>query len=677
MLKNEKHSRAEINSGEAKTEHMGTNNAPTANSGQGGAQSSSLSACALPGVLIYIRLGLCALLIVLSQVLKISSAISLVILLAAAVVAGYDLVIKAAEDLQRRNFLGESLPMLLAVILCFVIGRGFEGTISLFILQAAFIVRSYALSQTRKQLLDTVGIAEAVFAAGGSPEGCSIRPGDSFALTTGEIAPTDCTITHGEAIFDLSFITGDHTPVTLGEGRAVFGGCLCLEGRVMAQADSLPEVSAAAKIADLINGGSTRTTAVQMKILSASQYFVPAILLVGILALILLPLKFNVNFDEALRRIITILSLVSPGAILLSVPMSYLSGMVLSRKIGCVVKSAQSLETLAATGAAAINKNGAVTGGLYSVSEIRSDKMDAGTFLKVAAFAAYGSDDPMYTAVCSAFGEKVETAGSGSRLEFPGKGISVNIDGIQILLGTDSFLAQHQVSLPQADFSGSVLLHMSVNGLYAGCIIMSETMNPGISDTIRKLRKLGIDRVSMLSNDSPELDRTISEKLGISEYYADCTDGDRVKVLSDIKAKISEKSSLIYVSADLNSARPFAAADAGVALTPIFRGADFGQQDVSILSGSIFSLPKLISIARTTLSCITIKLLVGLFVKLVLTVLAVLGIAPLWFALVIDNCCALALIISSLGRAHHEAKHDLSAQKSEPQQEVQPLFSED
>lgn len=660
MFKHRRSSQPEDNSGEVQSKTQKLKSAEDMNNtslknGQARNQGSSLPRSAFPGALILARIFLSAILIVLSLTLNVSDTVNIVFLLAAAAISGYDLVLEAARDMQNRKFWGESLPMLLAVILCFLIHRGLEGAASLIILQIAYIVRGYAISQTKRQLLATVGIDEILKASGNDKAFVNIRVGDSVLLSPGSIAPSDCVITDGEGSFDLSFITGDCSPVVLSCGQAVYGGCKCLDGKAMAEICVLPEKSLAVKISGKIENGCEDTTKVQSKITDIAKYFVPALLVIGIAVLIVLPLKFDVGFDETLRRVITILALASPCAVLLSIPLTFLSGMILARKNGFVISNSSVFENTAVIGAVAFDKEGAITGNSYTVSEIRSDKMDSGTFLKVAAFASFDSADPLYLAISTAYGDNVDSSDAKDRIEYPGKGISVTIDGIQILLGGETFLAQNQVSVPETNFDGRAV-YMSVNGLYAGCIVLNQSLNSQVYDTIRGLSKAGIDRISMLSGDIPERDRPVASKLNISEYYAECSPDDKAKTLLDIKKKISEKNTLAYVSANIDSKKPFAAADVGIMLTPARLRADCADADISVLSGSVAALPKVIALARNTLRCLTLKMLIGFAVKLILTVLAIFGIAPLWFALVIDNCFSLALIISSLGRVHFESK---------------------
>lgn len=588
-----------------------------------------------PGALLILRLIVSLVLILLPRFLDISDNVIMILYVASAVVAGYDIAIAAVRDIFEKVYLRENLPVLIAVICAFAIDRPIEGAIAVILLQLAYILRGVLICNTKDSLLNSISIPAPY-------KGISV--GDSIMVNEGTRVPTDCTVTDGRGMVDCGFITGDISPVQFKTGDFIPAGAVCLSGQMMLRAETLPEASIAAKLCRTVDGGYKNITETEKSIISASRYVTPVLLLVSLVLLILLPFSYDYPFAESLRRVITIIAISSPCAALLSVPMSYLEALISARRSGIVFRDATMMDRTANVGAVVFDKVGTVTNDSYVVTDIYSDKMDPSTFLKVAAHVAAVSTRPLERAIVAAFGDYIDFNLVKDFVEYRGKGVSVTFNGIKVLLGSHTFIVENGIDLPRENFDGTTV-YMTVQGEYAGRIVLKDSINPNISETIRELHSAGVDRVAMLSSDSRERDSAVAREAGINEYYAECSPEDKARRLKDVRSRIPKDKALAYVSSGESCPQACRTADIAVVTRGMENRYSGGDSDIVVMGRAVKSVPEAVLRASKVRKTASIKFFAAIFVKVLLTVLAAAGFIPLWFGILMDNCFAMALIV--------------------------------
>jgi len=364
--------------------------------------------------------------------------------------------------------------------------------------------------------------------------------------------------------------------------------------------------------------------------------------------LLILPLVFHISIIEALRRVITIIAITSPCGILFSIPVSYFAGMAEAKKAGIVFRDACAVENSALIKSVVFNKVGTLTGKNYTVTEIKTDKMDTATFLKVAAYAESKSKSSVARAIVASYGGKISEELIRDYIEYPGKGVSVNVDGIRILFGSGDFITENGVIIPDGAYEGSSV-HMSVNGIYAGQILLNEIVSPETSEILKKLYSTGVERVAMISGDGRARDRAVSTELGINEYYAECSTKEKVLRIEGMKDRTDSRGAVSFVGSCDCAKQLFDAADVGISINSIACRSALPKSDVMIMANSIKPISSIIRVGKKTNRFVFLGVLLGIVIKLAIMTLAALGIAPLWFGLLIDICASFIVVLCCSG----------------------------
>lgn len=585
-----------------------------------------------PGPLLIIRLMAAFTLLLLPRFVDVSYYGVLAMYISSAVISGYDILIAAVHDFSDRIYLRENYLLIIAAVCFFAIGRGFEAAASVLLLRTAYILRAVLIRGIKRSQFSSISLPTL-------SKGISV--GDSIMINEGSRIPTDCTVIDGRAMVDCSFITGDVFPLQFKPGDFIPAGCLCLRGQMMLKAETMPEAAVAARISRVIGSGYKSISDTEKSILSISRYVPVFILLLGLVLLIVLPYSFDLSFIESLQRTATILALASPCAALLSIPMTYLSALISARRAGTVFRDADLMDKTRTIGAVLFDKVGTITNEAYKVSDISTDKLDTATFLKVAAHVAAVSELPMGKAIVEAYGDYIDFDIIRDYVEFRGRGISVKIDDIDVLLGSHAFLTENGVTHSQESYDSTVL--MSIQGEYAGRIVLKDTVNADFPNTVRELSAAGVERIVMLSSDSRERDATVAREVGINEYYAECSADEKTRRIKDIRTRMPKNSTLAYVnSGDCEQA--CRAADIALTIRGMEHNFSLDDSDIVVMGRSVKAVPDAIYRAKSVRKIIFIKLFLSLSVKVVLIALASGGYLSLFIAILLDNLTALALI---------------------------------
>ena len=608
-----------------------------------------------PGIFKLTRLVLSMLLLVLTLVWEFSGTTDLGIRLAAALIAGYDIIIAAFSDIRKRIYLRENLLVVVATVISFCIGREVEAVIAPILLQTAYIVRDYVLYRTRNAILDVFNPENDLSKNVGAEKNISVE--DTMMIDAGMSIPTDCIIIEGSGTVDFGFITGERSPKNMSKGGFLPAGCKCIDGQFSAEVCAVPESSLYKQISSVLKSGYGIITETERAWIAATKLFVPVFLTISIILLVLLPLAFNFSLIEAFRRIVTIVAIASPSGVLLAIPLSYFAGIAVARKNGIVFRDARAFEKSALIKAVVFNKLGTLTEKNYTVTDIKTDKMDPATFLKVAAYAEANSDSNVAKAIVAAYGEEISKDLVQNFNEFPGKGVSVSVDDIQIILGSRELFTENEISVPSTMYEGSIV-YMAVNGIYAGRIALSEKVTKDALETVHRLPSCGIDRIAMVSGDGRERDRLVANELAIEEYYAECKPEEKAQRIKGLKERLDPRSTLAFVGNSEGPKQGFDAADIGIKINGIACCSQLPQADIVIMENSTSPIPALIRIARSTKRIIFWGAFICCLVKVVIVALASFGFAPLWFGMLIDSCVSIAFIISCISITTHNEKNE-------------------
>ncbi|MEG0940439.1 MAG: HAD-IC family P-type ATPase [Oscillospiraceae bacterium] len=413
------------------------------------------------------------------------------------------------------------------------------------------------------------------------------------------------------------------------------------------------------EISEILKAGYREQSETEKALNLKLRLVTPIVLLLGLVVLIISLTALKLDISESLRRTITIIAIASPCGSLLAIPLTYFSGMGAALRRGIVFKSSSVIEKTAGVKAVVFDKSGVLTDGNYLITGIFTDKMDSATFLKVAAYSVAKSNSPGARAIVAAYGEAISDELVSDYTNYADKGVSVSVDGIQILFGSCQFITENNVELPGNGYENNAA-YMAVNGIYAGRIVFGDSVRATVPEAIIKLPPVGIDRIAMVSGDSRERDSVVANELGIKEYYAECSQEKKSQQLCEIKKHIDMRSKLAFVCGSFEAEAAFNDADVGISMNTAANTSLLEKADIAIMPDSIALVAKSIRIAKLTQRFIFAEVLLTLCVKLIIIALAAFGFAPLWFGLLLDMCASLGTVIGcfSLSQISGEKRLD-------------------
>ncbi len=581
-----------------------------------------------------VRMALAGALLLLCAFVDLPLAGEIAIIITAALIVGYDLLLMAVSDIMSRSFVGSAIPVLVAAIIYICISRGTEAIITLIIYHGALLAWEFASEHLRETCRDSFELKET----------SSEIEGSVIDLGEGMTCATDCVVIAGTGTADMSFITGDKTSVNLAADSFIPAGAVMIRGVLTAKVTATSEMSMASVVARSLQNGAHSDTNAKTNTNTAANIISFSCLAIALMLLLFLPSAFDIPIKDSLARIAAVIALASPGSLLIATPLTLFVGMSSARRLGIVFGKASDLEKTAAIKSVVFDKAGTLTGHNYIVSEIATDKMDPQTFLKVAAYAEANSDGPIAKAIVAAYGKSISGALVENYVCAEGKGVSVTVDGIEIILGSQGYLAEKGISLPRLVYD-SLAVHMTVNGIYAGRIILSDYIVHSANSTVNRLYDSGAERITMMSADNRERDLAISKELGIDEYIAECPVADRPRRLKEMKARIDPRSKLAYVSSNLDAAPCFKAADLGISVGAAQQPRLMELADVTIMASTPENTATAFDIALGVGRCLRMELMFTVAAKLLAVLLAAFGFVPLWLAVLLDAIASLGVIL--------------------------------
>jgi Cd2+/Zn2+-exporting ATPase len=400
--------------------------------------------------------------------------------------------------------------------------------------------------------------------------------------------------------------------------------------------------------AAVIGAGSSELTETEKRCTAAAGWLTPIALFAALALVLLLPLSADIPFIEALRRAVTIIAVASPCSLLLSIPLTYFAGMAAAGRLGVIFGHTGAVDGAAGLRTVIFDKSGTITDRRLQITEIKADKLDAETFLRIAARVCEGSHDRIFKGIADASGEGSPGVFVSDVSETYGEGRSASIDGIRVKLGRRAYFEASGPELPDGDCGGA-RAYMSVNGIYVGWLALSESIREGSSaDCLTALERAGVERIAMVSGDDRQADKAIANALGIEEYHAECTAEEKLKLIGEMKRRLDPRGKLAFVGDAETDGRLFRAADLSVKVNGQARGHDFTSADILIMKSGIARLAPLILLSRRIRRYVLGGVVFAGCVKLSIIALAALGYAPVWFGLLIDSCASLAVLLNCM-----------------------------
>jgi len=576
----------------------------------------------------------------------------LILFLIAYLIIGIDILEKAVRNITRGQVFDENFLMAIATIGAFCLGEYAEGVAVMLFYQVGELFQSYAVSKSRRSIADLMDIRPdyANIMRDGSlvqvdPE--EVQIGNIIIVKPGERIPLDGIIEEGSSSLDTAALTGESVPREVGAGENVISGCINQTGRLTIRVSKEFGESTVAKILELVENASDKKSKSENFITRFARYYTPLVVIAAAILAILPPLITGQSFNIWIQRALTFLVISCPCALVISVPLSFFGGIGGASKSGVLVKGSNYLEALANTEIVVFDKTGTLTKGNFVVSEIYSKQMSKQELIRLAAYAEDYSSHPIAMSIKKAFGKNVDNSQIKDTTEVAGQGVRAVINGKIILAGNTRLMKTNHISYDDNTSAGTVV-HLAVDGEYAGYIRIEDEIKPDSRQAILDLKAAGIKQTVMLTGDSDAVGKKVAAALNLDKAYTELLPADKVEQLEKLMHQKSQKGMLAFVGDGINDAPVLARTDIGIAMGGLGSDAAIEAADVVIMTDEPSKIATVMKISKKTLRIVRQNIIFALGVKGIVLILGALGFATMWAAVFADVGVSVIAIINAM-----------------------------
>lgn len=608
-----------------------------------------------------LRLVGAALVFALSVFLRLPGPWRTVLTVLSALIAGYDVLFRAGRSLLQKHVLDEHFLMTVAAVAAFAIGEGYEGAAVMILFQVGELFQSYAIGRSHRSITalmdlrpDTVTLLEEGQAR--SAPASEARPGDIVLIRPGERIAVDCSVVSGHSQLDNAALTGESLPVAVGPESKLCSGAMNLTGSLQAVVTAPASQSTAARIIRLVEAESAKKGQTERMIFRIARVYTPVVVALAVLCAALLPLVTNMGLGEAVAKACNFLVISCPCALVISVPLAFFAGIGGASKRGVLFKSSGAMDALVKAKAVIFDKTGTLTTGRFRICAVRPARSDARLLLKIAAHAEAYSRHPISRAIVAAYDGPLDLSTVRRFREHPGMGVTVLLDGVRVAVGSRAFIERFGLMVPY-ESEADLAVYVVAEAQYAGCILLEDTVKEDALETVSILSTEQRRLIAMVSGDNRGVTGRLAQRLGIGEYYAECMPEDKVRHVREIKDRVGERGTVVFVGDGINDAPVLTAADAGVAMGGLGSDAAVEAADVVLMDDNPIKLITAIAYAENTRSIAIQNVVIALSLKVLVLLFSLLVDLPLWIAVFADVGVALLAIANAM-RAFRIGKGD-------------------
>ena len=584
-------------------------------------------------------------------------------------VIGYDILIKAFKGIKNRQPFDESLLMAIATIGAIAIaiytevaeheaGDYVEAIAVMLFYQIGEWFQSYAVGKSRRNISDLMDIRPdyANIEKDGKLEQIDpdeVEPGSVIVVQPGEKVPIDGIVIEGTSTLNTSALTGESLPRDAQEGDEIISGCINMTGVLKIKTTKEFGESTVSKILDLVENASSRKSKSEDFITKFARIYTPAVVYSAIALAILPPLvrMFGMGIPAEwgtwIYRALTFLVISCPCALVISIPLSFFAGIGGASNAGVLVKGSNYLETLSQTKCVVFDKTGTLTQGVFEVNEVHHNEMSREQLLEYAALAESASSHPISKSLQRAYGKEIDRSRVTDIQEISGNGVTAKVDGIDVAAGNSKLMDRLGVKWIVCHQSGTII-HMAVDGRYAGHIVISDIEKPHAKEAIQALKKAGVEKTVMLTGDSRRVAEHVAADLGIDEVHAELLPADKVSEVEEILKKNTGKGKLAFVGDGINDAPVLSRADIGIAMGAMGSDAAIEAADIVLMDDDPLKISKAIRISRKCLRIVYENIWFAIGIKLLCLVLGAVGIANMWLAIFADVGVMIIAVLNAI-----------------------------
>ena len=582
-------------------------------------------------------------------------------------IVGNDILAKAWRGIRNGRVLDESFLMAIATVGAFAIalleqsGEFAEAVAVMLFFQTGELFESYAVGKSRKNISQLMDIRPdyANVEADGiltqvDPEDVAV--GTVITVRPGEKVPIDGVVLEGQSSLNTSALTGESMPREIGAGDSVISGCINLTGVLKIRTTAAFGESTVSKILELVENASSRKSKSEDFISKFARVYTPAVCGSALALAVLPPIaQLLLGYSgpvlalvtDWLYRALTFLVISCPCALVISIPLSFFAGIGGASNQGVLVKGSNYLETLSQTTCVVFDKTGTLTKGVFEVTEIHNVADTPETLLEYAAYVESASSHPIARSILKACGKPLEPGRVTDIQEKSGHGITAKVDGVDVAAGNEKLMKSLGIT-PEAVTAVGTVVHMAVNGVYAGYIVVSDTVKDTAKQAVAALKKAGVKKTVMLTGDASPVAKAVAKELGIDEYYSELLPGDKVAKVEEILTAKGEKEKLAFVGDGINDAPVLARADIGIAMGAMGSDAAIEAADVVLMDDNPLKIAKAIKISRKCLRIVKQNIWLAIGIKVICLILGAVGLGNMWLAILADVGVMILAVLNAI-----------------------------
>lgn len=577
-------------------------------------------------------------------------------------IAGYDVLLKAARNIGNGQVFDENFLMTIATLGAFALvlfpdsqPHMAEGAAVMLFYQVGELFQGYAVGKSRQSIADMMDIAPDFANVMRDGKLVQVDPyeigvGDEIVVKPGERVPLDGTIVEGSTQLDTAALTGESVPRHVEEGAEVISGCVNMTGKITVKVSKPFEQSTVSRILELVESASEKKAQTENFITRFARYYTPIVTIGALVLAVLPPLLFGQSWSDWIERGLTFLVVSCPCALVISVPLSFFGGIGGASRLGILVKGGNYLEALSHTETVVFDKTGTLTDGSFNVVAVHPDaaaEVNPDLILSIAAHAEAYSDHPIAVSVKEAFTGEIDQSRIADVREEGGHGVRAVVDERVVLVGNDKLMREEGIAYHDCELTGTIL-HVSIDGKYAGHIIIADVVKEDAAECIKRLHAAGVRKTVMLTGDRAEVAEAVAEKLGLDEYHGKLLPEDKVNQVERLLGETSEKGKLAFVGDGINDAPVLTRADIGIAMGAMGSDAAIEAADIVLMDDKPSKIASAIRIARKTMRIVWQNIVFALGVKFAVLVLAAVGLATMWLAVFADVGVAILAILNAM-----------------------------
>ena len=584
-----------------------------------------------------------------------SAPVNFAVFLVPYLVIGWDIVYKAVRGIVNGQVFDENFLMTIATFGAFGVGEYSEAVAVMLFYQVGELFQSYAVSRSRQSIADLMDICPEYANLEKDGELVQTDPddveiGDIIVIKPGERVPLDGTVISGESMVDTSALTGESVPRRVETGSEIISGCINESGVLRVEVTKEFDDSTVARILELVENASSKKAQVENFITRFARYYTPAVVAAAALLAVVPPLALGAGFGPWIQRACIFLVISCPCALVISVPLSFFGGIGAASRNGVLVKGSNYLEALAQMDTIVFDKTGTLTKGEFKVTEIRPSGMSGEELLRLAALAEHYSNHPISLSIRDAYekaGGRMNLSSIGKNEEISGHGVRTEIDGSVVLAGNGRLMEAEGIAYEPCESIGTVV-YLARDGVFAGTIVISDTVKEHAAQAIRDLKQAGVKRTVMLTGDRKAVGEAVAEKLGLDEVFTELLPADKVEQVERLLDGRSGKGKLAFVGDGINDAPMLTRADIGIAMGAMGSDAAIEAADVVLMDDDPARISVVVRISRKTLSIVKQNIVFALGVKALVLGLGAFGMANMWEAVFADVGVSVIAILNAM-----------------------------